>query len=126
MARNNAHVYGVENKIEFLQGDVFDVGRGMRPDVVFLSPPWGGPDYQHQDYTPLGRGSDLGQYVEKALALVGSWESRKTLVMLYLPRNVDLCALIECTAPLCHASRLEVEVMIINAIVKAVTVYFNG
>ena len=126
MALNNAHIYGVEDMIEFLQGDVFEVGRSMRPDVVFLSPPWGGPDYQHQDYTPLERGSDLGQYVEKTMELVDAWESStKTLVMLYLPRNVDLCVLIEWMAAR-RASRLEVEVMIINAIVKAVTVYFNG
>lgn len=45
IARHNAAVYGVENHIEFIQGDFLKVGPTLSADVVFLSPPWGGPDY---------------------------------------------------------------------------------
>lgn len=45
LARNNAEVYGVADKIEFIQGDFLQLAPRLKADVVFLSPPWGGPDY---------------------------------------------------------------------------------
>ena len=44
MARNNARVYGVESKIEFIVGDFFQLAPSLIADAVFLSPPWGGPE----------------------------------------------------------------------------------
>ena len=45
LAKHNAAVYGVEDRIEFIVGDYLQVAPLLRADVVFLSPPWGGPDY---------------------------------------------------------------------------------
>ena len=45
-AKNNAKIYGVEDKIEFIVGDFFQVAQFIKADVVFLSPPWGGPHYK--------------------------------------------------------------------------------
>jgi 23S rRNA G2445 N2-methylase RlmL len=46
LARHNAAVYGVADRIEFIVGDFFDIMPTVTAaDVVFLSPPWGGPDY---------------------------------------------------------------------------------
>ncbi|KAG8014383.1 Trimethylguanosine synthase, partial [Nibea albiflora] len=45
LARHNATVYGVAEQIDFLQGDFLQLAPGLCGDVVFLSPPWGGPDY---------------------------------------------------------------------------------
>lgn len=45
LARHNANVYKVADQIEFLQGDFLQLAPRLRGDVVFLSPPWGGPDY---------------------------------------------------------------------------------
>lgn len=63
-ARHNAAVYGVEDRIEFVQGDFLQLAPTLKvsfllfvvlflsahliaekADVVFLSPPWGGPQY---------------------------------------------------------------------------------
>ena len=44
MARNNARVYWVESKIEFIVGDFFKVVPHLVADAMFLSPPWGGPE----------------------------------------------------------------------------------
>lgn len=48
-ARHNAKVYGVEERIEWVQADAIELLKsrafaGMA-DVVFCSPPWGGPSY---------------------------------------------------------------------------------
>jgi trimethylguanosine synthase len=48
-ARHNASIYGVEHKIEFVLGSYLDVIPRANADVVFLAPPWGGPDYVHAD-----------------------------------------------------------------------------
>ena len=48
-AKNNAKIYGVDDRIEFLVGDYFKVAPILKPDVVFLAPPWGGPGYEKAD-----------------------------------------------------------------------------
>lgn len=45
MAKHNAAVYGVADKIQFIVGDFFEIGPTLSADMVFLSPPWGGPKY---------------------------------------------------------------------------------
>lgn len=55
LARHNAIIYGVEDRIEFILGDFLSFAKAYRGygadkakspiDVVFLSPPWGGPSY---------------------------------------------------------------------------------
>ncbi|KAJ8311025.1 hypothetical protein KUTeg_011426, partial [Tegillarca granosa] len=50
-AKHNAAVYGVEDRIEFILGDYLKIAPYLKADVVFLSPPWGGPDYLSADVT---------------------------------------------------------------------------
>ena len=46
LARINADIYGVTDRIEFIIGDFFQVVPHLYgADVIFLSPPWGGPKY---------------------------------------------------------------------------------
>ena len=42
-------VYGVADRIEFIVGDYLLLASNLKADVVFLSPPWGGPDYLSAD-----------------------------------------------------------------------------
>lgn len=46
IAANNASVYGVRHKVDIVIGDFMSVSRSLRADVVYLSPPWGGPGYK--------------------------------------------------------------------------------
>ena len=39
---------GVADRIEFIVGDFFAVSKNLTADVIFLSPPWGGPEYLNQ------------------------------------------------------------------------------
>lgn len=45
LAHNNAKVYGVADQIDFICGDFMHLASSLKADVVFLSPPWGGPEY---------------------------------------------------------------------------------
>lgn len=39
----------MEERIEFIIGDFTKLAQSLRGDVVFLSPPWGGPEYNTRD-----------------------------------------------------------------------------
>ena len=52
-AKNNAEVYGVSDRIEFIHGDFLLLAPALSADVVFLSPPWGGPEYATQEVFSL-------------------------------------------------------------------------
>ncbi|KPJ12362.1 Trimethylguanosine synthase [Papilio machaon] len=83
MARHNALVYGVENNIEFIVGDFFELASKLEADMVFLSPPWGGPNYsQNQKY-------DIEKMLEPKPATELLQFARKITsnIALYLPRN---------------------------------------
>jgi len=45
MARHNAEIYGVAEKIEFIVGDIFLIYKNLKADVLFMSSPWGVPGY---------------------------------------------------------------------------------
>ena len=48
-ARHNAAIYGVADRIEFIVGDYLQLAPSLKADVVFLSPPWGGPNYSQAE-----------------------------------------------------------------------------
>jgi trimethylguanosine synthase len=45
IARHNAEIYNVADRIEFIVGDFLELAPSLRAHVVYLSPPWGGPTY---------------------------------------------------------------------------------
>ena len=49
IARLNAAVYGVADRIAFIQGDFLELAPRLKADVVFLSPPWGGLQHNYVD-----------------------------------------------------------------------------
>ncbi|KAI9032253.1 RNA cap guanine-N2 methyltransferase-domain-containing protein [Hyaloraphidium curvatum] len=116
-ARHNARIYGVEDKIEFHEGDFFQLKGEIRADAVFFSPPWGGPDYLHEDVydldqMPLG---SIGSLLQEGRAVAPN-------VALYLPRNADLGKL----AQLVEEDQVaEVEKEFLNDRCKALVAYFG-
>lgn len=72
LARHNALIYGVADRIEFILADYIAFANtylNCRPsdkrpiDVTFLSPPWGGPDYISQHFHDNGNG-ECGETVD--------------------------------------------------------------
>lgn len=45
MARHNAEVHGLSDRIRFVHGDVREILAETKPDTLVLDPPWGGRDY---------------------------------------------------------------------------------
>ena len=92
LTRHNAAVYGVSGAVEVLQGDFLKLELGsLESDVVFLSPPWGGPGYNKMDsFDPR---TDLGGL--NGLALLEAARRAAPRAALFLPRNTDNNALLE-------------------------------
>ena len=45
MAKHNAEIYGVSERIEFIHDDVMEAYPKLSFDALNIDPPWGGPDY---------------------------------------------------------------------------------
>jgi trimethylguanosine synthase len=63
MIKNNAKVYGVSDKIVFINGDYFKEAPKIKAEAVFLDPPWGGPSYSKIDSFKLSNFSPDGKKI---------------------------------------------------------------
>ncbi|TPX32214.1 hypothetical protein SmJEL517_g04627 [Synchytrium microbalum] len=118
MARANARVYGVADKIEFVVGDVFEVLPTLTADVVYTSPPWGGPAYLNAETLDVG---DLPVDMAKFYAIAKQITPNITM---YLPRNVNPESIAALTGD--DEGSVEVELVSLNGRAKAVMVYVGG
>jgi len=83
-AKHNAGIYGVADKITFMVADFLAVAPVLRADAIFLSPPWGGPEYMNCKIFQLSMVPLNGYTVfEAALGVSPN-------VAYYLPRHVNL------------------------------------
>ncbi|TPX55736.1 hypothetical protein PhCBS80983_g05066 [Powellomyces hirtus] len=122
-ARHNARLYGVEDKIEFILGDVIQVAPQYKADAIFLSPPWGGPKYlsaETYDFYAM-MPIDGATLLEVAKKITPN-------ICLYMPRNADTQQLIDLapipinpTHPAC-----EIETQSLNGRVKAIAAYYGN
>lgn len=120
LAQYNAAIYGVGDQIDFIRGDSFVLAPYLKADVVFMSPPWGGPDYLKErtfDMKTMLRPHD-GNF----LFSIGRGIASK--VVMFLPRNVDISELAELSLSVNPPWSLEVEKNYLNGRLKAITAYF--
>mmetsp|Transcript_8725 Transcript_8725/g.26821 ORF Transcript_8725/g.26821 Transcript_8725/m.26821 type:complete len:337 (-) Transcript_8725:197-1207(-) len=98
MARHNARIYDVLHRIDFLRADALTVLSSAldnrTPDFVFLSPPWGGPDYP--DSYDLARDLRLTSFqadrrvVVNGIELVGLAARAAPNLGFFLPKTTPL------------------------------------
>ena len=151
LARHNAQIYGVAHHIEFILADYLSFAKSYlalpktssrKIDVVFLSPPWGGPSYltsspsnrsgvgdeeatddEHPSYSlssiqPI-HGAELFQLTRQITPNIAY----------YLPRNTSLdeiSALTEDGRQGDAVEHIEVEEEWMGLKLKALTCYFGG
>lgn len=86
LAKHNARIYGVEEKITFIVGDYFTIGETLKADVLVTSPPWGGPGYWRKRIFPL---SDLCKNNGGGECIMRIARFIAPRVILHLPKNVS-------------------------------------
>ncbi|KAM7072171.1 trimethylguanosine synthase [Acridotheres tristis] len=117
LARHNAEVYGVAEHIDFLCGDFMALAAGLRADVVFLSPPWGGPDYATADIFDIQTmicpdGFEIFRLSKKIT----------NNIVYFLPRNADINQVASLAGP---GGKVEIEQNFLNNKLKTITAYFG-
>ncbi|KAF3965632.1 hypothetical protein CMV_010200 [Castanea mollissima] len=120
-AHHNAAIYGVDDRIDFINGDFFSLAPKLKADTVFLSPPWGGPDYtkvKTYDIKTMLKPRD-------GYSLFNTAKEIASRLVMFLPRNVDLNQLAELCLSAHPPWALEVEKNYLNGKLKAITAYFN-
>ena len=123
IAKHNAKIYGVQDRIDFIVGDYFEVGKLYKGkvDAVFLSPPWGGVQYKSfavNDNLLLGGQISLKYLVEYSREISPD-------IALYVPKTTNIMELIS-LAERGKNSFMDIEMNRYNRNLKALTVYFNG
>ena len=127
----NAQVYGCRAQLDCVLADWVSLSlslqraaehkarRPLQADAVFLSPPWGGPDYALQPVfdiaTPLAGDQD-------AEALLGCALGIAPRVALFMPRNTDSQQLLDCARD-AGAAQATLESGVLNGKLKAKTLY---
>ncbi|KAJ3344064.1 Trimethylguanosine synthase [Gonapodya sp. JEL0774] len=95
-ASENARIYGVTDRIEFIHGNCLDIIPTLThpSSIIFLSPPWGGPSYQSQSIFDLS--SITIQPPRDSPTPVNGFDlvrrflpPRCGMCVFYVPRNVD-------------------------------------
>ncbi|KAG0198056.1 Trimethylguanosine synthase [Mortierella sp. GBA30] len=116
-ARNNAKIYGVDDRIEFICGDFMTLIPGLKADVVFLSPPWGGPGYLAQDEFDIKRDIPMdGEFLfQETMKITKN-------IAYFLPRNSNADQIGRLAGP---DGSCEIEKNVLNHVCKAWTAYFG-
>jgi len=115
-ARENSQIYGVEERIIFICCDIFQHLKNFRIDVIFLSPPWGGPQYLKSLFCLE---SMLVSGVNGIELLLQALEVSENVIY-FLPKNtniVPLYSILKCN--------WEVELNYLNRKLKSLTLYFG-
>ncbi|XP_061550661.1 trimethylguanosine synthase isoform X1 [Phycodurus eques] len=118
LARHNAAVYGVAHQMEFLLGDFLQLAPRLCGDVVFLSPPWGGPDYVTAEVFDIKTMMDPDGVQIFHLA-----KQISDNIVYFLPRNTDMDQIASLAGP---GGKVEVEQNFLNNKLKTVTAYFGS
>nr|XP_009481598.1 PREDICTED: LOW QUALITY PROTEIN: trimethylguanosine synthase [Pelecanus crispus] len=118
LARNNAEVYGVADQIEFVCGDFMVLAADLQADVVFLSPPWGGPDYATAEIFDIQTmicpdGFEIFRLSKKIT----------NNIVYFLPRNADIDQVASLAGP---GGKVEIEQNFLNNKLKTITAYFGN
>ncbi|CAH2034533.1 unnamed protein product [Thlaspi arvense] len=120
IAMNNAKVYGVADCVDFVVGDFIHLAPSLKGDVLFLSPPWGGPTYCQVESFKM----DMLQPID-GYSLFKIARSITSNIIMFLPKNVDLAQLEELACLSSPPLTLEIEENCVGGKLIALTAYFS-
>jgi len=80
-------LYGVADRIQFIIGDFFALASTLKADVIFVSPPWGGPDLMQLEEYKLSNIMLENGGGEHVLQLARQITSN---IALHLPKNINI------------------------------------
>ncbi|XP_010268471.1 PREDICTED: trimethylguanosine synthase [Nelumbo nucifera] len=121
LAYNNAKIYGVEDYVDFVIGDFFQLSSSLKGDMVFLSPPWGGPTYNTIKHFTLDLLKPKDGY-----SIFQAAQKITPNITMFLPRNVDIHQVEELSWLSSPPLNIEIEENYVGGKLKGMTAYFSG
>lgn len=119
MAKHNATIYGVADKIEFIVGNYLQLYEKLKADVVFLSPPWGGPTYMNDEIYDLEKSLlpvPASELIDKSRTITND-------IAFYVPRNTNTSQLAILAG---KSSAVEIEQNFLDRKLIALTAYYGN
>jgi len=97
-------------------GDFLRLAKKLKADAVFLSPPWGGPDYIKTEKF------DISTMILNGFEIYNSARLISQNIAYFLPRNTDILQLAALTGP---GNFVEVEQNMFDEKTKTITAYYG-
>lgn len=122
LLKSNAEIYGATDKIDFREGDFFEHAKSLEPcDVLFLSPPWGGPSYLAQD------SYDIEDHMSPSMSkIIEAGKRLSKNFIFYLPRNTDILRVVTLMTELSDVPhKLEVQLYHLDGKFKALACFIG-
>lgn len=122
MLKNNASIYQVLDNIKIVHGDFLEVAKNEAGiDIVFMSPPWGGPDYVKS------RKYDIFSMITPDITKIMEVCNEITKnVVLYLPRTAHPAQVVQLFKSMPNVQRkIEFELFCVGSKVKTIACYMG-
>uniref|UniRef100_A0A0N5AJY3 Trimethylguanosine synthase n=1 Tax=Syphacia muris TaxID=451379 RepID=A0A0N5AJY3_9BILA len=126
-AIQNAKIYGVADRINFICADFFHFAKKYRSnkpnasspfDAVFLSPPWGGPSYLNIEVFDLN-----SELTPNGFEIFSAAKMLSPNIAYFLPRQTSIKQLISLAG---KGASCEIEHNIFNEKIKSITAYYGN
>lgn len=119
-AKHNARIYNVEHKIIWILSDFFDISKKIKGDIIFLSPPWGGPNYKNTKVFDI---ETMKPYPASLLFHAANhMVNNSNKIVMYLPRTSSLASI---TALIEYPHKVEAHYLKTSGKTKAICCYFG-
>ncbi|KTW26450.1 hypothetical protein T552_02929 [Pneumocystis carinii B80] len=119
-AKHNARIYNVEHKIIWILADFFNISKKIKGDIIFLSPPWGGPDYQNSEVFNI---EAMKPYPASLLFHAANhMVNNSNKIVMYLPRTSSLASI---TSLIRCPHKVEAHYLKASGKTKAICCYFG-
>lgn len=122
MLKANAEIYKVTENIKFIKGDFLEDAKSQAPlDVIFMSPPWGGPEYvkskKYDIFTMIT--PDITKIMQTCNEITKN-------VVLYLPRSAHPAQIVQLFKYMPNIERkIEFQLFCVGSKVKTMCCYMG-
>ena len=122
MLKANAEIYQVIDNIKFVRGDFLEEAKKEAPlDIIFMSPPWGGPDYVKSKKYDI-----FTMITPDIIKIMETCNETTKNVVLYLPRTAHPAQVVQLFKYMPNIQRkIEFQLFCVGSKVKTMACYMG-
>ena len=121
MLKNNGSIYNVLENLEIVQGDFLEDAKNQQFDIIFMSPPWGGPDYVKSKKYDI-----FTMITPSIINIMETCNEITKSIVLYLPRTAHPAQVVQLFKYMPNIERkIEFEMFCVGSKVKTIACYMG-